>query len=358
MAAPYPLLLEPILKEKLWGGRTLERVVDKSLPPGARIGESWDTWEGCRVLNGVQRGATLGELISADPLGTGGAAGVQLPLLFKYLDARQALSVQVHPDDAQAQALEGEPRGKTEAWYILHAEPGATIVHGFARPVDERAVREALAAQRLPDLLAFVPARAGDVFFVPAGLVHAIGAGIVLAEIQQNSDTTYRFYDWDRRDDGGNPRELHVEKSLRVAEFGARETHRVAPLTLRSDALERTFLVACRYFALEHWRARRVGILPRAGGFRIVSALAGGARLSGEGEALDLAAGQTAFLPAALEACRVAPAASGCELLCAYVPDLRRDIIAPLRQAGRADAAIAELGGPDLRYNDLPPLMA
>ncbi len=356
----YPLLLEPIVKSRIWGGRMLERVVRKALPAGESIGETWEAWEGCVIANGPQKGRTLGALVADDPRGMLGASGEdRLPLLFKYIDASDHLSVQVHPDDAQAQALEQVRFGKTEAWYVLHAEAGASLVHGFRRPVDEAAVREALARGTLTDLLAFVPVQPGDVLFVPAGLVHAIGKGIVLAEIQQNSDTTYRFYDWDRRDDAGRPRELHVEKSLRVSQLDAQTEHKIASLAIERENFGRTFLVACRYFALERWHVSRAAAAPApAGKFHIITALAGDARITFDGgQSVSMPHGQTAFIPAMRGAYRVAPQTASCELLCAYVPDLAADVVAPLRAAGFADADIARLGGPPGAQNDLAPLV-
>ena len=356
----YPLLLDPVMKAKLWGGRMLESVVRKTLPAGQAIGETWEAWQGCVVANGPHRGRALGALIADDPRGMLGVlGGEQLPLLFKYIDARDHLSVQVHPDDAQAQELERYPFGKTEAWYVLHADPGASLVHGFRRPLDEAVVRDALARGTLTDLLAFVPVQPGDVLFVPAGLVHAIGKGIVLAEIQQNSDTTYRFYDWDRRDDAGQPRELHVEQSLRVSHLDAPAAHTVPALMIDQAGWSRAFLVACRYFALERWHVSRTVPAPApAGKFHIVSSLSGEAQIAyGQDEIVTVAHGQTLFVPAALGAYQIRPVEPACELLCAYVPDLVADVVVPLREAGFADADILRLGGPLERHNDLHPLV-
>ncbi|MBI5876761.1 MAG: class I mannose-6-phosphate isomerase [Chloroflexi bacterium] len=360
MNITYPLLLEPVVKEKIWGGRMLETVARKTLPPDLPIGETWEAWQGCRIANGPQTGRTLGSLIAADARGMLGAGGsTQLPLLFKYIDACDHLSVQVHPDDAQARAMEQYPFGKTEAWYVLAADPGATLVHGFRRDVDEAMVRNALARGTLTDLLAFVPVQAGDVLFVPAGLVHAIGKGIVLAEIQQNSDTTYRFYDWDRRDSAGRPRDLHVEQSLRVSDLSALPAHMVPALTVERDGLSQAYLVACRYFAWERWRVTRDAVAPApVCKFQIVTLLSGEALLHyGGGEPVRVPHGQTLFIPAVLPAYRIAPQTDACELLCAYVPDLAADVVAPLRAAGYTDAQIARLGGPIARQNDLLPVI-
>jgi len=360
-AINYPMALEPVVKEKIWGGRTLGALMSKTLPPGLAIGETWEAWQGCRIANGAQAGRTLESLISADARGMLGAGGgAQLPLLFKYIDAREHLSVQVHPDDALAQAMEDYPFGKTEAWYVLAADPGATLVHGFRCDTGAAEVRGALTNGTLTDLLAFVPVQPGDVLFVPAGLVHAIGRGIVVAEIQQNSDTTYRFYDWDRVDSAGRPRDLHVEQSLAVSDLSATASHTIPALTIEQPGLSRAFLAACRYFAWERWRVTREAPAPApAGTFQIVSALSGEAQvLYAGGGTLRVPHGQTVFIPAALGAYRVAPLSAACELLCAYVPDLAADVVAPLRAAGYADAQIARLGGAIPKQNDLAPLTA
>src|SRR5450759_1105409 len=168
----YPLRLKAVLKEKVWGGRNLERLLAKSLPPDAKIGETWEAWESCVIENGAHAGHTLQSLIDQDAAGILGASSDQrFPLLFKFIDAQDDLSVQVHPDDARAQAMEHQPFGKTEAWYILDAEPDARLILGFKRAVKSEEVVEALMHKNLVDLLSAVSMQRGDVVFVPAGTV-------------------------------------------------------------------------------------------------------------------------------------------------------------------------------------------
>ncbi len=359
----YPLLLEPRLSAKLWGGRRLAEHLHKPVEGTQRIGESWEAYGQSTVVNGALAGTRLQDLMrdwSRDLLGATGNGAQPFPLLFKFIDAQQDLSVQVHPDDAQARTLQNYPYGKTEAWYILHAEPGARIVHGFRSAVDEATVRAALARGSLEELLAFVPVARGDVVFVPAGMVHAIGAGIVLAEIQQQSDITYRFYDWNRTDESGKPRELHVEKALQVTTFSAPGRHTLRPLRLHADTHDRYVLVACRYFAWERVEVRAPTPALPLRGFALLSVIEGEAHIEHGAHAQHVQAqqGQTVLLPAAMEAYRLAPAQLPCTLLKAYVPDLQADVIAPLRAAGYDAAAIAQLGGSDAEHNDLSQLLS
>ena len=352
----YPLRLQAVHKEKLWGGRNLERLLGKSLSPHALIGETWEAWEGCRVENGVHAGQTLQSLVDQDAdaiLGSLASQQKRFPLLFKFIDARDDLSVQVHPDDTQARALEGQLFGKTEAWYILDAEADARLVFGFRRDVKAEEVVSAIQNQKLVDLLAFVPVQRGDVVFVPAGTVHAIGKGIVLAEIQENSDTTYRFYDWDRNEKG---RPLHIDQSLRVFSGKRIEHPKVPSLVLHHERYDERFLVACRYFALTLSEfVQRVDGFATDGKFQILSIVDGAADIlfgASCSSRVSVEQGQTIVLPARLGTYAIAPPQS-CKMLRAFVPDLRADVITPLRQAGCDAAAIISLGGAVAESNDL-----
>lgn len=222
-----PLHLAPNPSRRLWGGERLGRLLEEPTPPGSDpIGEAWLVGADNPITRGALRGRTLQE--AADRWGealVGTAAaeryGGKVPLLVKLIDAAQPLSIQVHPDDAYARAHEPESGhlGKEEAWYVLHAEPGAEIVWGFARDVEPEEVRAAVEGGELEALLRRVPVERNDVIYNPAGRVHAIGGGIFLFEVQQPSDLTYRLYDYGRRDAAGRTRELHLEDALAVADF-------------------------------------------------------------------------------------------------------------------------------------------
>ncbi|TME06895.1 MAG: mannose-6-phosphate isomerase [Chloroflexi bacterium] len=226
----YPIRVEGSLHETIWGGQRLHEL--KRLPtPNISIGESWETEIQNEVQNGAFRGKPLGSLVEdlgAALLGEQAIAvfGKRFPLLAKFVDAHANLSVQVHPDDSYAAKHEGGKLGKTEFWYILAAEPGATIVHGFKTSTSFSEVRMAIEDVTLETLLNEIPVTAGDVIFVPAGTVHSIGSGVLLYELQEYSDITYRMYDYGRLTTAGVPRELHVGKSLEVSRC----------------------LIACRYF--------------------------------------------------------------------------------------------------------------
>jgi len=222
---PYPLHFQPEFKERVWGGRALEKF-GFDVPAGA-IGEGWmiaDHPNGVsRVANGPFAGKGLDEIreqVGAAWFGAkGGASGNgRFPLLIKLLDCNDDLSVQVHPNDTYERLPKGEP-GKTEMWYVLGAEPGAKIIYGLKPGVDRAAMAAAIEEGRIMDCLQEVSVKAGDTFYIPAGTVHALCAGVVVAEIQQNSDTTYRLYDYDRPGLDGKPRELHIEDSLNVAAY-------------------------------------------------------------------------------------------------------------------------------------------
>ena len=354
----YPFVLQAVAKEKIWGGHNLARLLDKSFAPAQLIGETWEAWDGCVIENGAHQGATLAQLIEQDPAAILGSAARdnRFPLLYKFIDAQDDLSVQVHPDDAQAQQMENYPFGKTEAWYILHAEPGATLIHGFKDTVDSARVTQTLADNRLQDLLARVPVQSGDVIFVPAGTVHAIGRGIVLAEIQENSDITYRLYDWGRV---GKGRDLHIDQSLRVAELQPIVDHKTPRLTIRHSDFDRHYLVACRYFSLELYDARQaIRNQTTDQRFQIISLLQGTAEIVTAQSRIAIRRGQTCLLPAQLGAFEIVPTTTPCQFLRAYIPNLATDVIAPLRQAGYSGGDILSLGGNLYRHNDLLPFLS
>ncbi len=359
----YPLCLAYEPKEKIWGGRQLEQLLHKNLPPGKLIGETWEAWDGCRIANGKHQGRTVADLLAGEAqaiLGPTLKDSTRLPLLFKYIDAQDDLSVQVHPNDHDAQVLEGYPFGKTEAWYVIDAEPHANLIHGFEQDTNLETVRNHLHENRLGNLLCSVSVQSGDVLFVPAGTVHAIGKGIVLAEIQQNSDITYRLYDWGRQS-AGSGRELHLAQALHVSEFKRLAEHKIPALVLTHEQCEQRWLVACQYFVLEllvvHQPCRDLAL---NGKFHILSSIEGQADLLCGPQLkwrVAMPHGQTVLLPARLGAYGISPSSQPCKILRAYVPDLEADVVAPLKRAGYDAASIARLGGSLPQHNDLLPLL-
>ncbi|MEK5057822.1 mannose-6-phosphate isomerase [Paenibacillus sp. FSL H7-0326] len=255
MTAPYPLQFEPEFKERVWGGRALEQF-GLSLPEG-HIGEGWmiaDHPNGTtKVMNGELAGTGLDEIreqYGKSWLGTKGVSekGGRFPLLIKLLDCNDDLSVQVHPTDDYEGLPKGE-LGKTEMWYVLDAKPGAKIIYGLKEQVTYDQLRSALNNGTVMDTLQEISVEAGDSFFIPAGTVHALCAGVVVAEIQQNSDTTYRIFDYNRPGLDGKPRELHIEDSLNVTKFES--TGATSMKTNHAVPGEWLTLASCPYFVVE-----------------------------------------------------------------------------------------------------------
>lgn len=237
--ANAPILLRPSGKDYLWGGSRLNDDFEKAIDMNPLA----ETWE-CSThpdgpsfaFGGKFEGQSLAEILRAHPeyLGTRHAGETGLPILVKFIDARENLSVQVHPDDVYAKAHENGQLGKTEMWYVLDAARDSHLVYGLSRDTDAATLRQAIAGGTLEKYLQRVPIRRDDVFFIPAGTIHAIGAGALVAEIQENSNLTYRLYDYDRVDKNGRKRPLHIDKALEVA-------------NLRSSAAPRQPLRVLRY---------------------------------------------------------------------------------------------------------------
>ena len=336
-----PLLLRSSLHETIWGGQRLATVAGKRLPLGTVIGESWETAIDSVVREGPLAGNTLAEVVDlygVELIGARAEAvyGPRFPLLAKFLDANQWLSVQTHPDDTYAAQREHGKLGKTEAWYILHAEPGAQLVYGLSRPASSDEVRAAIAQSRLEELLQYIPARAGDVIFVPPGTVHAIGAGVVLYELQEYSDVTYRLYDYGRLQANGLPRELHVEEGLAVMRFEPSGPGRVKPVSLALPNAgargEQRLLVGCHYF-LEEELAFHGKIAARTAPTScvVLTAIGGSCEIRTVHGAVELAHGDTAVLPACLGEYMLE--SSGVRLMRSSVPEADDELLAQWRQA-------------------------
>ncbi len=329
MKTVHPILLEASFHETIWGGQRLEREGWKRLPRAdIAIGEAWETEINTIARNEPYAGKTLGVLV--EELGEallGEQAicvfGQRFPLLAKFIDANAKLSVQVHPDDRYAAEHEGGKLGKTEFWYILAAEPGATIVHGFKFPTSRTEVRRAIEEVRLEELLHEETVCAGDVIFVPAGTVHAIGSGVLLYELQEYSDITYRMYDYGRLTAAGTPRELHVERSLDVAHYDISPKVKMQPVLLAGgEQYEERCLVACRYFLTRELAFGTDGYTKgKTGGSCIILTSLGAEVQVAYGPSLSrserLSRGQTMVLPAALGDYAIAGTGT---LLLSYVP--------------------------------------
>ena len=325
----YPLTFHPIFKERVWGGRKLEELYRKSLPPRVPIGESWEIGDrpgdASVVANGPLAGKDLRWLMehhAAEILGDAKAAvGNRFPLLCKILDAREKLSLQVHPPARKATELGGEP--KTELWYIADAAPGAELFVGLKRGVTRTEFEKKIRTGAVADCFHRIPVQAGDAMFLPSGRVHAIGAGVVIFEIQQNSDTTYRVFDCNRVGLDGNPRELHITQSLASMDFGDFEPKLVETkltiggIIVGGGQIHRRSLVKNPLFNVEAWALKPVvsaSLKPNK--LQIVAVTRGQIEVSSSSEDVNLSAGRFCLIPACLERTEVlAKSNSACLLV-------------------------------------------
>lgn len=353
----YPLLTERRIVEPIWGGTRLADWLNLPEPRPERIGETWQVYDDNKIINGALAGMTLAEATARYGealIGTRTIAryGNDFPLLAKFLDADQPLSIQVHPNDDYAHTHESATgfHGKTEAWYILEATPGASVLYGLKAPISKSDFAAAIAANTVEPLFHRLVVQAGDVVFVPAGTIHAIDAGITLFEIQQKSDLTYRVYDYERRDARtGQTRALHIEKALDVSDLAPAPRQTIPPLPLDE---QRWLLVACSYFALERWilstTRSSVNTSTTSGSFEIMTVVSGAGALTwAEGE-LAFQQGDSIVLPASLGSYTLIPDDRGADLLRVYVPDIEAELLTPLRESGIASDRLAQTIVPDL----------
>lgn len=310
----YPYLFQPLLKEKIWGGTRLRALLGKPAPARKRIGEAWEMADRgrdtTRVANGPLRGASLRALLAAWPrqvLGDEHALryAARFPLLVKFLDCDRMLSVQVHPGDDFAERYDAGDWGKTEAWVVLHAEPSACVIRGVLPGTTAAEFREAIARGTVASCLNRMEVREGDVIFLPPGTVHAAGGGLVLAEVTQNSDLTYRIYDWGQVDARGRSRPLHVDKAIANVDFHSLGVTKMKPIPLPGYGCRRRLLVKCEKFTLESLEVtgRRVKVKHPPERFRILVVLAGrGEMRYGKGASgrQPFRGGQTFLIPAYL----------------------------------------------------------
>jgi len=308
----YPLTFHPIFKERVWGGRELERLYRKNLPSGAPIGESWEISDRpgdiSVIANGPLAGKNLRWLMEnhrTELLGTAKPATAgRFPLLCKILDARDKLSLQVHPPAGQAAELGGEP--KTEMWLIADAAAGAELFVGLKRGMTRAVFEEKIADGSVAECFHRVPVRAGDAMFLPSGRVHAIGAGLVIFEIQQNSDTTYRVFDWNRTGLDGQSRELHVAQSIASIDFNDFEPALVQSKFSGDTSIRRCPLVGDSLFTVESWQmvsGAAEGLKPKR--LQIVAVTKGQLQVQSGSTLIKLSAGQFSLIPAGLEQAEV-----------------------------------------------------
>lgn len=311
MTALYPLRFRPVFRPYVWGGRRLETVLGKPIEPGDHWAECWEICDHgpdqTVVASGPLTGMTLGELIADHgPALLGRHHPLsRFPLLVKFLDAAQRTSLQVHPDDARAATRIPPDLGKTEAWVVMAAEPGARIYAGLCEGMDRRRLAEALKSGRWESCLHSISPRPGDCIFLPAGTLHALGDGLLVAEVQQASDATYRLFDWGRLGADGLPRPLHVEEGLEAVDYRRGPVEPQEPRPTGRPGVSR--LVDCEQFVLDRWQLERQ---QTAGGDQrchILIVLEGRLQAAGDPIETPLVRGEVVLLPASLGEVEITP---------------------------------------------------
>lgn len=316
MSCKEPFLLQPAYKDYLWGGtRLIEKYGINAPTPLAEAWECSTHQDGYSIIaSGRFKGRTLAAVLREQPqlLGTRYAHLGALPILIKLIDAKKDLSVQVHPGDNYAVMHEQGGRGKTEMWYVLEADCNASLVYGFNHDMSLERLQQSLQQGTVERYLQRLPVRANDVYFIPAGLVHALGAGVVVAEIQESSDLTYRLYDYNRTDKNGQKRQLHVAKALAVANRQKSSRPRQPVRILRyAPGSARELLCCCQYFVVERLlinTARSAGVVGIAApleSFLVLLCIDGGGELLFDGGALVFAKGSCIFVPAGMQGLRL-----------------------------------------------------
>ncbi len=321
----YPLKFKPIYKHRIWGGTRLKELFNKDFSPLPNCGESWELSgvnENLSIVeNGFLTGNNISELIEiymGDLVGEKvfGQYGTEFPLLIKLLDTNSFLSIQVHPDDAYAMKHHNSA-GKTEMWIVLDAGEDSEIITGFNRDVDKETYIEYLNNKKLKEILNVEKARRGDVYFIPAGRIHAIGSGITLLEIQQTSDVTYRVYDWDRKDENGNYRELHTDHALEVLDFKKYDTYKTDYQLEKNQFTElvKTPFFTTRMMEFDKEREIDYGFLDS---FVIYSCLEGNFMINYPGGVEIVQAGNVVLIPADLKSLVLTPQGN-CKIVESYI---------------------------------------
>ena len=339
----YPYLLDPKETPAIWGGDALATIYHKHADPKEKIGESWECWDTNRVRNGALAGHTVAELratLGSQLLGSLDPNRI-FPILTKIIDARDWLSVQVHPDDAYAQRVEHQPNGKTECWYIFRADEGAELVLGWTRTTSRAEYEQRVANGTLGDILRRIPVKAGDAVYLPSGLLHSIGAGIILFETQQASDLTYRIFDWNRLGADGKPRELNVQKAADVLDYHAGTTGALETIEYHFEGLGRTVLIADRHFIVERIEATTEPTSIATHGVPlIVMALEHQMTLACNGISVTLSPYDTVLVPAAAQRCSVAASTDTAGFMFVMPPPSQEFLATQLLAAGIDQARI------------------
>lgn len=323
----YPLKFETIYKETIWGGNKLNNQLNKNVPANIKVGETWEIsgvdGDISVVKNGALAGNSLQDLIEiymGDLVGDKvyDKYGLEFPVLIKFIDANDDLSIQVHPDNAVAKQRHNA-FGKTEMWYVLEGNKDSKLITGFNKAVTKREYLDKLEANNISEILNFETVKKGDVFFIPAGRVHAIGSGILLAEIQQTSDITYRIYDWDRKDKDGNGRELHTDLAIDVLDFKKHDNYKTNYKTIENEGIE---LAKTEYFTtniIDLSKKMEIDIF-KINSFIIYIATEGETDIIyNTTEKINIKKGETVLIPAEFNEIILDPKTKTCTLLEVYM---------------------------------------
>jgi mannose-6-phosphate isomerase len=312
----YPLRFSPVYKDYLWGGSRIPKVFNRDMPEGI-YAESWEISthpDGATpIVNGEYAGKTLGDLLPGNQAAILGTAvqSDDFPLLIKLIDARDKLSVQVHPNDGNAEAVQGDP--KTEMWYFLEGDADAEIYCGLKPGIGKEEFLKAMEDKTFADILQTIPAKNGEAVFVPGGRVHAISVGCLILEIQQNSNTTYRIYDWDRVDANGNGRELHIDKAMQVIDW---ENNEDPTCEIKGTTIE-----SCEFFQLDRFELSAAQDFTMDGkSFHALFVGEGSGTIRWEGGEEKLEAGQSWLVPAGQGAYSICPDGPAMTVLLTTVP--------------------------------------
>lgn len=344
---PVLCRIEPIFSPRLWGAQSLAPFFPEKINLKEPLGEAWLTSTDSRIANGPFAGKTLGEswrTMPAEWRGEHLTSFSAFPILVKFLFPNDKLSIQVHPDDAYASKFEQAAggRGKTEMWHIVSSRPGAELLLGLKTGVTRQIFLQAITRNDIEDLLIHEAVHPGDTFFVSPGTQHAIGPGMVICEVQEYSDLTYRVYDFGRLDSSGKPRPLHIEKAMAVTNFHATSAGKIPPLALHSPDANKHLLAACEYFATERWDCRKTTFIESdPEHFQLIVFLEGLGKLYDSESAFEYRPGQTWFLPASLPVVSLQPAVQT-SLLRIFVPN-PKSLLHQLQNQGFDERAVARV---------------
>lgn len=347
----HPLCFKDNFHQSIWGGRSLQTLLDKNLPQNKKIGESWEVSShphGMSVVSGgAFDGRTLDDLTLEYPeeiLGrTAASRSKKFPLLIKLIDAAGKLSLQVHPDDKYA-ARHGHDIGKTEAWHVIHAKPGSKIICGLKQKMSAEEELQAIEDGSIIKNLHEFQVRPGDSIFVPARTIHALEDGLLVYEVQEASDVTYRIFDWGRTDAEGNPRPLNVKDAIAVTDRKNISNHRTKPIAIKRAGFTRMICAACEYFVMERYEIKNTLEREMADSFDALTVIGGSGQIIYSKGNLPIRRGQTVLLPAGLRKYKI-DCTSPITAIVSHVPSSEASTIDSLRKDGFSDEEIKGLGG-------------